>query len=223
MFASDRCRRYYQKHCLVLCPPRVCEKKWISRGGIIFLGRQKRSPGRIWMLTGKGIHVYNQCKNHEIAEVTVMLYHRRRLVFCVCRVCVCAFVFLFSLPLTFSSTYLFTPSIGKPNSIMLCIKRHLRSKFDHEAPEPPRRRFCPLLSFHLWHFHPRGVLTQAHMVTRMEVSLSTRRRVRLICRDCSLTGGVLQGHTIKFSRAVTFKEAAVLCFYTLKTSALSVG
>lgn len=29
----------------------------------------------------QSIHVYNQCKNHQIAEVTVMLDHRRWLVF----------------------------------------------------------------------------------------------------------------------------------------------
>lgn len=148
----------------------------------------------------QSIHVYNQCKNHEIAEVTVMLDHRRWLVFVFG---VCVYLCSFSVFLSHSAQ-LFYLHVQSANLIPFC----------------PSTAAMP---FHLWHFHPRGVLTQAHMVTRMEVSLSTRRRVRLICRDCSLTGGVLQGHTIKFIRAVTFSEAAVLCSYTPKTSALSVG
>lgn len=51
VFADDRCRRYYQKHCLVMCPSQLCETTWISHSDIFFLGPQKRLPGHIWMFT----------------------------------------------------------------------------------------------------------------------------------------------------------------------------
>lgn len=137
VFAGDRCCRYYQKHCLVLCPPRVCEKKWISRGGIIFLGGLKWPPGHIWMLTGKAFPFTISTRIMKLLRLPLGRTIDTRW-FSGC----CGFVFFFGLPLTFRTAFLFTRWISEPISFMPNIKHHLRSRSDPD-PELPWCRFLP--------------------------------------------------------------------------------